>query len=126
MEIYKNKSSGKYFIYIEDTDINDRALFVSPEAKVLTIQFNLFVDDPEEGQEKDLLSEGLITQAQLESYRQYGSDRLKESNNRFEETWERHPPRPSRPERINPNDTPVKKEPDMIERMAKDFKHNKG
>jgi hypothetical protein len=124
MEIYKNKSSGKYFIYIEDTDTDDGALFVSPGCKVIPLQLNLFFDEPEEGGEDDFLSDGLITKTQLERYRQYNEDRLKESGNWFEDI-EGRPPRPSGVELVDPNDKQREKEPDMIERMAKDIKHNK-
>lgn len=125
MEIYKNKSSGKFFIYIEDTDTDDGALFVSPGCKVLHLQLNLFYDEPEEGDEDDFLSDGLISKTQLERYRQYNEDRLEEPGNRFEDIRESLPPRPSRIERVTPNDNQREKEPDMIERMAKDIKHNK-
>ncbi len=124
MEIFKNKSSGKYFIYIDDTDTDDGALFVSPGCKIIPLQFDLFFDEPEEGDEDEFISDDLITTAQSERYRQYNEDRFKESGDRFEDI-ELRSPRPSGAARIDPNDKQKEKEPDMIERMAKDFKRNK-
>jgi hypothetical protein len=33
MELFKNKTSDKYFIYIDETG-NEEALFVTPDAKI--------------------------------------------------------------------------------------------
>ena len=124
MEIYKNKSSGRYFIHIEDSDTDDGALFVSPGCKIILLQFDIFFDEPDEGDEDDFLSDGLITKEQLERYRQYDEDRLTESGSLFEDIGGR-PPLPREVERVSPSDKQREKEPDMIERMVKDIKQRR-
>ena len=73
MEICKNKTSGKYFIYIENTG-NDEALLVTPEGKIKSVKLRLF-DGTKEEDEDYLLSHGLINEAQIERHRQYIKDR---------------------------------------------------
>ena len=52
MQIYKNKGSGEYFIYIEPAG-NGKTNLVLPEGKAAKpLNLSLF-DEPEEGNEKD-------------------------------------------------------------------------
>ena len=124
MEIYKNKSSGNYFIYIDDTDTADGALFVTPGCKVIPLKFGLFFDEIKEGNDDDFVSDGLITKTQLDRYRQYNNDRNNESGDRFEDI-NLVPSRPIKLKGHDSNDKQQGKEPDMVERMAKDIRGNK-
>lgn len=72
MKIYKNKTSGKYFIYIENTG-NDEALLITSEGKIKSLKLRLF-DEPQEEDEDYFLSQGLIMEVQIKRYRQYMMD----------------------------------------------------
>jgi len=69
MSIYRNKSSGQPFIYIEDVD-NGKALFVTPEVKIKPLELKLFEELKEED-EGYLLSHGLITKPQVDKYNEF-------------------------------------------------------
>ena len=76
MEVYKNKKSGEYFIYIEDAGTG-KAHLVLPEGKAAKpLDFSLF-DESEEGNEKDFLSRGLITNRQIKRYKEEVNQRAK-------------------------------------------------
>ena len=66
MQICKNKASGKYFIYIEDEG-NGKASLVLPAGEVKSLKFILF-EELKEGNGKDFLSRGLITNRQVKKY----------------------------------------------------------
>lgn len=125
MEIYKNKSTGKHFIYLDDTDTDDSALFITPGCKVIPLKFDLFFDEPKEGEEGDLVSDGLITKEQLDRYKQYNKDRNNEAGDRFEDI-DLAPSRPKELNSVADDDKRLEKEPDMIERMAKGFRSENG
>jgi hypothetical protein len=79
MEICKNKNSGKYFIYIADSG-NNEAFFVTPLNQIKSLKISLF--NELEGEEEDvdyLLSHALITEAQVERFREYEKDRSEEA-----------------------------------------------
>jgi len=69
MEIFKNKTSGKYFIGINGED-DETALMISPIGAVEKRELHLFVhlgtSDPE-----SLLADELITEKQFEKYGEY-------------------------------------------------------
>ena len=69
MEIFKNKTSGKYFIGLDGED-GKTALMITPLGAVKTLELHLFVhlatSDPE-----SLLADELITEAQFEKYGEY-------------------------------------------------------
>jgi hypothetical protein len=69
MEIFKNKTSGKYFIGIDDED-GETAFMITPIGEVKTLELHLFVhletSDPE-----SLLADELITETQFEKYGEY-------------------------------------------------------
>ena len=69
MEIFKNKTSGKYFIGL-DSENGETALMITPLGAVKTLELNLFVhletSDPE-----SLLADELITETQFEKYGEY-------------------------------------------------------
>lgn len=67
MEIWKNKKSGKGFIYIEDT-VREEALFVTPEGEIKSLEKNLFEREVTEDEET-------ITEQQKQKHQQYMADR---------------------------------------------------
>ena len=69
INICKNKTSGKSFIYIEDID-TDRALLVTPEGEIKPLEYSLF-DEPEEEDKDHCLSEGLINIKQLKRFYEF-------------------------------------------------------
>ncbi len=73
MQVCKNKNSGKYFIYIQDTG-NDEVLLVTPDAYIKSLKANLFVDI-EDKEADSLLASGQITEAQIQRFRVYEKDR---------------------------------------------------
>jgi len=83
MEICKNKSSNKYFIYIEKTG-KDEALLITPEAEVKNLKIDLF-DEIEEEDENYLLENKLVTEAQVKRFNEYNNSRKDESFEWFED-----------------------------------------
>lgn len=69
MDIFKNKTSGKCFIHIEDAE-NGEALFVTPLGELKILELNLFESQGSVG-EKSLLRRGLISQLQVERFHKY-------------------------------------------------------
>lgn len=64
---YKNKSSGLYFIYLEDVD--NKVRLINPKAEILLLDPKLFVEVFYEDEHK-LLRDNLITRGQLDLYRE--------------------------------------------------------
>jgi hypothetical protein len=62
----RNKSSGKYFIYIEDTP-NGEFRLITPHAEIKSLNPTLF-DQPSWANIDDLLPHGLINEQQLKRY----------------------------------------------------------
>ena len=77
MDICKNKRTGKYFIYINET-VNEEALFVTPNAEILNLKLKFFTDEPEECSEAGLLEKNLITKEQLQMFHKYKKNRYDE------------------------------------------------
>ena len=69
MKVYKNKSSGEYFVFIEETAV-DKILLVTPLNEIKTLNPYLFYE-PEEEDESYFLSAGLITIQQVEKYKRF-------------------------------------------------------
>ena len=69
MQIYKNKKSGEYFIYIESAG-KGKTHLVLPGGKAAKPLELIFFDQPEKGNEKDFLSRGLISDAQIKRYKE--------------------------------------------------------
>ena len=76
MIIYRNKASGKYFIHIKDLT-EDEALFVLPaddkdsKARIINLELDLFEEEPKEGEDKVFIENRLISEKQLEKYKQH-------------------------------------------------------
>ena len=82
MEIWKNKATGKWFIYLMDTG-SDEALFITPpndlgEVSIKSLRLKLFDEDAEDGEDETLLSKGMITEEQLNRFLLYKQDRVGE------------------------------------------------
>ncbi len=77
MEMFKNKTSGKYFISL-DGENGETALMITPLGAVKKLELHLFVhletSDPE-----SLLADELITETQFEKYGEYQDTRLARS-----------------------------------------------
>lgn len=74
LTIYKNRKSGKHFIFIKEIDA-EIGLFVTPESRVIELKFNLFQEDSFEDDEKNLLDNGIVTPEQVIRYELYNKDR---------------------------------------------------
>ena len=83
MEVSKHKTSGKYFIYIQDVG-SHKALFVTPQAEIQSRKLDSF-EEMEDMPENDLLVHELITKSQLEKLAEYRRDRVDERIEDFEE-----------------------------------------
>ena len=73
MEIYKHKVFGKYFIFIEEGDI-DKVLFVNPLGRAIHLNLDLFSDEMKDGEERVFLERDFITKEQVEAYQRYIKD----------------------------------------------------
>jgi len=80
VEIYKNKKSGKYFIYIQDVSLHE-ALFVNPKCRIIAFPYKHFYDSPKEGEAGAFVSENLITTEQVKRFEEYKQDRARENYN---------------------------------------------
>ena len=98
--ICRNKASHKHFIFIEDAN-DGKALFVTPEGQIKTLDSGLF-EEPEEKNENYMLSHCLINELQIGKYHMF----IKSITSNNDEN----------PERITPFPDPYKKmtEDDLI------------
>ena len=74
MKICKNKSSGKYFIYISpDWMRKDRLWFITPEGEEKPLSLSLFDDLEDMGEDCETakLSNGTITEPQMKAWSEY-------------------------------------------------------
>lgn len=69
MELYQNKSSGKYFILIEETP-DGKLLLVTPSAEIKQLSPTLF-GAVQELEAEDLLSRNLISSEQIDRYNKF-------------------------------------------------------
>jgi ABC-type transporter MlaC component len=74
MKIWKNKKTGKAFIYIEDAGL-DEALFVTPLAEIKSLKKSIFEEEPTE--EKDA-----VTESQEKVYQEYKERRRQDAEKR--------------------------------------------
>lgn len=83
MEICKNISSGKYFIYIDEIG-NSKALFVTPMGEIKALKIKLF-SEPDYRSEDDLISQKLITELQEKKYHGFIESQLTEKSDQIDE-----------------------------------------
>ncbi|MBL7204916.1 MAG: DUF4357 domain-containing protein [Desulfobacteraceae bacterium] len=69
INVCRNKASGKYFIYVQDSG-SDKILLIAPDCNVRTLERSLF-GEIEEKDEKDLLLKGLISDEQVKKLHEY-------------------------------------------------------
>lgn len=69
MEVCKNRTSGQYFIYVHETEPK-RALLITPNAEIKSLQITLFAEI-EEFTEEQLLASKMITQEQIRRFQEY-------------------------------------------------------
>lgn len=86
MEIYKNMSSGEYFIHIHDMG-NDKKLFVTPKGEIKPLELRFF-DEPNDSDQGVLLSDGSLTELQVKQYHAYIENRKKDEEFRQNERRE--------------------------------------
>lgn len=70
MEICKNKTTEKTFVYL-DAEENGQALMITPSGEVKTLEESLFKELTEVEDSRQLLSNGDITPAQYNVYNTY-------------------------------------------------------
>lgn len=68
-QVCKNKESGKYFLFIEETN-DEKLLLVIPMGEVKSLDSFLF-EDTEEVDISDLLNKGFIAQQQIDGYKKF-------------------------------------------------------
>jgi hypothetical protein len=73
LEIYQNKQSGKYFIFVDHIS-EDRLLLVTPNNRVKAIETKFF-EDPIIDTMEYFLANDLLTEAQVQTYRNYKENR---------------------------------------------------
>lgn len=86
MLIYKNKASGKYFIFLDDLG-KDKGLFITPpvyDDKVIisALKYDIFFEEPVELEEDGEALRGFLNNKQIECYRVFTKkDRSRRINN---------------------------------------------
>ena len=70
MEFCRNKRSGMYFIYIEDTP-DEKLLLVTPLAEIKVLDNPSLFDPPDEKDVDELLSCGLLKKEQIRRYKDF-------------------------------------------------------
>jgi len=68
-QVCKNIASGKYFLFIEETN-DEKLLLVIPMGEVKSLDSFLF-EDIEEVDITDMLNNGIITQQQIDGYKKF-------------------------------------------------------
>jgi hypothetical protein len=66
MELFRNRETGRYFIYVSD-DGGQKVVLVNPYNKVKALKRDLFCE-PLEGNADDFLSQRLVTEMQVKTY----------------------------------------------------------
>ncbi|MCD4821922.1 MAG: hypothetical protein K8R11_07615 [Methanococcoides sp.] len=87
MEIYKHKTSGKYFIFIKHDRI-DFAYFVNNRAKVLPLELFDFEEYPLDNSKEYFLRHKLVTNEQVKCYEQYLEFRFQDEKAREKARFE--------------------------------------
>jgi len=73
MQVCKNKKSGKYFIYIQDTG-NNEVLLITPEADIKSLDATLF-EDSEDLEADFLLANNQLTEEQIQRLEMFEKER---------------------------------------------------
>jgi hypothetical protein len=94
--VYKNLTSGKGFIFLEQTG-NNEVLFITPpnekgEVAVKSLRFNLFAEEFIEDEEKKFLSSEVITKEQFLRLQQFDKDRSEERVENVKDAFEQLTP----------------------------------
>lgn len=66
MELFRNKSSGKYFIYV-DFEGKDKIVLVNPNNDIMSLKRSLF-NESVEVDVHDFISRGLVSERQVKTY----------------------------------------------------------
>ncbi len=96
MMLIRNKTSGKYFIALEEeSDQEDRMLMITPDGAVKRLEQRLF-DAPDWVAPQHTAADGRLTQAQRAKYEAY-----------LDTLMPRGQARPPAPQRSGRNDRPI-------------------
>jgi len=76
MKLFKNKATGRRFIYVDNKGEN-KIILVTPDHGVIPLERRLF-EESREGDEQDFLSRGFVTEMQVKTYWQEMSRRNSE------------------------------------------------
>lgn len=68
MEVWKNKATGDYFIYLREE--GDNITLITPMGDIKTLDYDFF-EGPFHKDEKTLIDNGLVKQQQIEKYQIY-------------------------------------------------------
>jgi len=74
VEVYRNRRSRQYFIYLFKIPNGDEALFINPKLQVIRLPLSRF-EDPIDEEEGSLVSKGMVTAGQVEKYQRYERDK---------------------------------------------------
>ncbi len=83
MVVCKNRTSGQYFIYVNEAGPGE-ILLITPTAKVKSLQNNLFTD-LEENTEEQLLISRMVSPEQIRSFNEYKKNRAEDETDDFVE-----------------------------------------
>ncbi|MCP3875095.1 MAG: hypothetical protein GY699_18325, partial [Desulfobacteraceae bacterium] len=86
MEDCTHKITGKTFIFLQEAGI-DKAVFVTPQCKIKTLNIDQFNEIEDENKEH-LLSQGLITDLQIKRWEQYKKDRSDNETENFRRVFD--------------------------------------
>jgi hypothetical protein len=70
VEVYRNRRSRQYFIYLFKIPNGDEALFINPKLQVIRLPLSRF-EDPIDEEEGSLVLRGIITEGQVEKHQRY-------------------------------------------------------
>ncbi len=70
MEVYRNRRSKQYFVYLFKIPNGDEALFINPKLQVTRLPLRQF-EDPIDEEEGSLVLKGMVTEEQVEKYQRY-------------------------------------------------------
>lgn len=107
MEICKNKKSGKYFVYIRETEYN-KALLITPDGDMKNLSLELFSDIEEHPEE--LQENSKINKIQFKTYQFYKEKKSDEEYENVEIIFEQ---------------MSEHKRKSFIKKMLEDMKNNK-
>jgi hypothetical protein len=87
VEVSQNRVSKKYFVYINAIEGTNKAEFVTPQGEIKALELRFF-DELNDKDEGGLLSDGSLTELQVQQYHAYIENRKKDEEFRKKERRE--------------------------------------